>query len=64
MPDFKLHPIDISIVGIYIVFVVWFGFRIGKKHKSEKKKKNNIPVSKVLTSILEKYDQNQPEIKN
>ncbi len=34
MPDFKLHPIDISIVGIYIVFVVWFGFRIGKKHKS------------------------------
>jgi len=25
---------------------------------------NNIPVSKVLTSILEKYDQNQPEIKN
>jgi len=34
MPDFKLHPIDITIVGIYIVFVVWFGFRIGKKHKS------------------------------
>jgi len=25
---------------------------------------NNVPVSKVLTSILEKYDQNQPEIKN
>lgn len=34
MPDFKLHPIDITIVGIYLVFVVWFGFRIGKKHKS------------------------------
>ena len=34
MPDFKLHPIDITIIGIYIVFVVWFGFRIGKKHKS------------------------------
>jgi len=34
MPAFKLHPIDISIIGIYIVFVVWFGFRIGKKHKS------------------------------
>ena len=34
MPAFKLHPIDLTIVGIYIVFVVWFGFRIGKKHKS------------------------------
>ena len=35
-----------------------------QKLLSEKKKMNNIPVSKVLTSILEKYDQNQPEIKN
>ena len=34
MPVFKLHPIDIAIIVIYIVFVVWFGFRIGKKHKS------------------------------
>jgi len=35
-----------------------------QKLLSEKKKMNNIPVSKVLTSILEKYDQNKPEIKN
>jgi len=35
-----------------------------QKLLAEKKKMNNIPVSKVLTSILEKYDQNQPEIKN
>jgi len=35
-----------------------------KKLLSEKKKMNNNPVSKVLTSNLEKYDQNQPEIKN
>ena len=34
MPVFKLHPIDIAIIVSYIVFVVWFGFRIGKKHKS------------------------------
>ena len=35
-----------------------------QKLLAEKKKMNNIPVSKVLTSILEKYDQNQVEIKN
>ena len=35
-----------------------------QKLLAEKKKMDNAPVSKVLTSILEKYEQNQPEIKN
>ena len=35
-----------------------------QKLLAEKKKMNNIPVSKVLTSILEKYNQVETEIKN
>jgi len=35
-----------------------------QKLLAEKKKINNIPVSKVLTSILEKYNQVETEIKN
>jgi len=34
MPDFTLHPIDLSLVVIYIIFVVWLGLYIGKKHKN------------------------------
>jgi len=35
-----------------------------QKLLAEKKKMNNVPVSKVLTSILEKYNQVETEIKN
>ena len=35
-----------------------------QKLLAEKKKMNNVPVSKVLTSILEKYNQVEEEIKN
>ena len=34
MPEFILNPIDISIIVIYIVFVVWLGFYVGKKHET------------------------------
>ena len=34
-----------------------------QKLLAEKKKMNNVPVSTVLTAILEKYEQ-EPEIKN
>jgi SSS family solute:Na+ symporter len=33
-PDFSLHFIDLTIIGLYIVFVVWLGLRLGKSHKS------------------------------
>ena len=36
MPEFILNPIDISIIVIYIVFVVWLGFYVGKKHETAK----------------------------
>ncbi|KAA3612592.1 MAG: sodium transporter [Calditrichaeota bacterium] len=32
MPDFNLHPIDLGIVAIYMIFVIYLGFRIAKKH--------------------------------
>ena len=32
MPNFTLHPIDLSIIGLYIIFVVWVGIRLGQKH--------------------------------
>lgn len=34
MPTFSLHPIDLTIVGLYAVFVVWLGLRFAKKHES------------------------------
>lgn len=34
MPDFVLHPLDISVIIVYIVFVVWLGFYLGKKHEN------------------------------
>ncbi|MFQ5627570.1 MAG: sodium:solute symporter [bacterium] len=33
-PDFSLHAIDLAIIGLYILFVVWLGFRLGKRHDS------------------------------
>jgi len=33
-PDFSLHFIDLTIIGLYIIFVVWLGLRLGKRHKS------------------------------
>ncbi|MDP6966899.1 MAG: sodium:solute symporter [Candidatus Marinimicrobia bacterium] len=32
MPDFSLHPIDMTIIGLYAAFIVWLGLRLGKKH--------------------------------
>lgn len=34
MPEIhpNLQPIDLIIIGLYIVFVVWLGLRLGKKH--------------------------------
>ena len=34
MPEFILHPIDITIIAGYLVFVVWLGFYVGKKHET------------------------------
>lgn len=34
MPDFNLHAIDLTIIALYIVFVLWLGIRLGKKHES------------------------------
>ena len=33
-PDFSLHGIDLTIIAVYIVFVVWLGLRLGKRHDS------------------------------
>ncbi|MFQ6116575.1 MAG: sodium transporter, partial [bacterium] len=33
-PDFSLHFIDLTIIGLYIVFIVWLGLRLGKRHGS------------------------------
>ncbi|MCK4559266.1 MAG: hypothetical protein KAV45_05735 [Calditrichia bacterium] len=30
-PDFSLHFIDLTIIGLYIVFVVWLGLRLEKR---------------------------------
>ena len=35
-----------------------------QKLLAEKKKMNNVPVSTVLSAILEQYNQVEPEIKN
>ena len=35
-----------------------------QKLLEEKKKMNNVPVSTVLSAILEQYNQVEPEIKN
>lgn len=32
--DFSLHTIDLVIIGVYIVFVIGVGLRLGKKHQS------------------------------
>lgn len=34
MVSFELHPIDITIIIVYILFVVWLGLHLGKKHKN------------------------------
>ncbi len=34
MPDFNLHAIDLTIIALYIVFVLWLGIKLGKKHES------------------------------
>jgi len=34
MPDFALSTIDLLIIVAYIIFVVWLGFYLGKKHKN------------------------------
>ncbi len=34
MPEFQLHPIDLSLVGIYAIIVVYLGLRFAKKHKN------------------------------
>ncbi len=34
MVSFDLHLIDITIIVLYIIFVVWLGFHHGKKHKN------------------------------
>lgn len=33
-PEFQLHAIDLTIIGLYVVFVVWLGLKLGKKHDS------------------------------
>ncbi len=32
--EFTLHPIDLTIIGLYLVFVVWLGLRLSKKHET------------------------------
>ncbi len=34
MPQFSIHPIDFTIVGLYALFVVWLGFKIARTHES------------------------------
>ena len=34
MPEFTLHTIDYTIILVYIVFVVWLGLHLGKKHNT------------------------------
>ena len=29
---FTLHPIDLGLIGLYLVFVIWLGLRLAKKH--------------------------------
>ena len=45
-------------IPVYITLAAY------KKLLEEKKKMNNLPVSTVLTAILEKYDKVEPTIKN
>lgn len=33
MPDFTLGPVDTAIVVLYLIFVVWIGFKVGSGHK-------------------------------
>ena len=33
MPNYSLHPVDISIIFLYIIFVVWLGFYFARRHK-------------------------------
>lgn len=32
MPELSLHTIDMVIIGLYMLFVVWLGLRLGQKH--------------------------------
>ncbi|MFQ6616579.1 MAG: sodium:solute symporter [Fidelibacterota bacterium] len=34
MEGFPVHPIDLTIVGVYLVFVVWLGIYFARRHKS------------------------------
>ncbi|MFQ5650267.1 MAG: sodium:solute symporter [bacterium] len=34
MPEFSLHPIDLTLVALYAAFVVYLGFRFAKKHET------------------------------
>lgn len=32
--EYSLHPIDLTIIGLYLAFVVWLGLHLGKKHNT------------------------------
>lgn len=34
MPTAHLHEIDLVIIGVYLIFVVWLGLHLGKKHQN------------------------------
>lgn len=34
MEGFPVHPLDLTIVGLYVVFVVWLGIYFARRHKS------------------------------
>ena len=29
---FTLHPVDLALIGLYLVFVIWLGLRLAKRH--------------------------------
>ncbi|RMG67122.1 MAG: sodium transporter, partial [Calditrichaeota bacterium] len=31
---FHVHPVDLAIVALYVVFVVWLGFHFARRHES------------------------------
>lgn len=34
IPQFTLHTVDLTIIGLYAAFVVWLGLRLGRKHQT------------------------------
>ncbi len=34
MPEFSVHPVDMTMVALYAVFVIYIGFRFAKKHEN------------------------------